>query len=280
VRRSATWIRLASLATVLALTAGCGAEAVDLPDLVGLPLDEAHRELEAMGFEEFEDLDAFEDRPIVLDSNWVVVASSPAAGEPVSPDDVVTFEVGQRDEQQAIDVIPAGSPVAREFAAEQARVAEERADEAAREAAKEAEDRQASVELLIGYVNELDPLIRLGNSVVLELDSTAQGIRTQAYGADQALVVLSAVQAVETFHAHLSDREPPAGSRRAGTHDAMVDTTQRFLDGARTLASAEGASRESSLARYAEVRAQAGAAWNEALVALYRDTGVTPPLLG
>src|SRR3712207_8389682 len=105
------------------------------------------------------------------------------------------------------------------------------------------------MELLTGYVNELDPLIRLGNSVVLELDSTAQGIRTRAYGADQALVVLSAVQAVETFHAHLSDREPPAGSRRPGTHEAMGETTQDFHDGDRKLASAAGAHREASLPR-------------------------------
>jgi hypothetical protein len=279
VRRSVTSLRLASLAGVLVLATGCGADPVDLPDLVGQPLDEAHRELEAMGFEEFEDVDAFDDRSIFMDANWVVVATSPAAGEPVTPDDVVTFEVGKRDERRAIDGIPADSPVAQEYAAEQARVAEQEAAEAARRAAEEAEERQASIELVTGYVNELDPLIRLGNSVVVNLDETAEGIRSQAYGATQSIVVMSAIQAVDTFQAQLADREPPAGSRRAGTHEAMVDASQRFLDGARTLLSAEGATRQSSLARYGEVRTEAGAAWNEALAALYRNSGVTPPLL-
>ncbi|MFW3169180.1 PASTA domain-containing protein [Geodermatophilus sp. CPCC 206100] len=277
--RSVTSARLAALAAVLVLATGCGADPLDLPDLVGQPLDEAHRELEAMGFEEFEDLDAFEDRAVFMDANWVVVATSPAPGEPVTPGDVVTFEVGKRDEQRAIDEIPAGSPVAQEYAAAQARVAEEQAADAARQAAEEVEARQASMELVTGYVNELDPLIRLGNSVVAELDATATGIRTQAYGGTQSVVVLSAVEAVETFQAQLADREPPSGSRRAGTHEAMVDASQRFLDGARTLLSADGPARQSSLARYGEVRAEAGAAWNEALTALYRDSGVTPPLV-
>ncbi|MGX5655933.1 PASTA domain-containing protein [Geodermatophilus nigrescens] len=278
--RSATCLRISGLVLASALATGCGAEPIDMPDLAGLPLDEAHRQLEAMGFEEFEDIDAFEDRSILLDANWVVVASSPAAGEDVTPDDVVRFEVGQRDEERALAVIPADSQVAQEHAAELARVAAEEAAEQARRAAEEAQAHQEAVRLVTGYVNEVDPLIRLGNNVFSELDVMAEGVRSQLYGAGQSVVILSALEAVEALHTQLSDREPPHGSRRAGTHQDLVDATQRLLDGARTLMSAEGALRQSSLDRYAHIRVEAGTAWDAALTALYRDTGVTPPLLG
>ena len=62
------------------LLTGCGADPVQLPDVVGMPLDEAHRTLEALGFEELQDEDAFENRSVIMDANWVVIGYSPAAG--------------------------------------------------------------------------------------------------------------------------------------------------------------------------------------------------------
>jgi PASTA domain len=279
-RRVAAFLSAGSMAAVLALTAGCAAEKVTLPDLVGLPLDEAHRALEKMGFEEFEDRDAFEDRSIMLDANWVVIEFSPGAGESVEIGETITFEVGKRDEARAIEALPEDSPVAQEYAAQRS---EERARKEAAEA-EQAADRAAaqaaSRELLTGYINEIDPLLRLGTSLFAELDATAEGVRSSAYGDTESAVVLSAINAAEAFRDQVSSHEPPVGSKRAGAHADMVAAVQRVVDAARTLFSADGPGRESSLARYTQVRAEAGESWNRALTALYRDTDVPPPLVG
>ena len=47
-----------------------------------------------------------------------------------------------------------------------------------------------------------------------------------------------------------------------------------------TLATANGATRDSFLARYEEIWATAVPQWNAALTALYAGTGITPPQVG
>jgi hypothetical protein len=278
VRSPSARLLIGSFLTSLFVLAGCGADPVELPDVVGMPLDEAHRAFEALGFEEFKDADEFEDRSVILDSNWVAISYSPGAGASADVDETITFQVGKRDEQRAIDQLPADSPVAREFAAQQAaRRAEEEADRA-KDAAEQAAADQEQQDLVTTYVNDLDPLVRLGNRVFAEVDAMSAGIANDVYGLDQTDVVLSAVDSTSTLVDELSANEPPTGSKRAGTHEALVSAAQRLMDAARTLLSAEGADRSSSLARYAEVRAEAGASWNESLSALYAGTGVEPPL--
>ncbi|WP_299957637.1 PASTA domain-containing protein [uncultured Modestobacter sp.] len=256
----------------LALLTGCGAEEVQLPDLVGLPLDEAHRALEELGFQEFEDQDAFEDRVIVRDANWVVLEVTPGAGEPVAVDQVIAFSVGKLDEQRAIDELPAESPVAQQFAAEQAA-------ERDRLAAEEAEALQEQSELLTGYVNDLDPLVRLGNRVFAEVGAMAAGVQAEEYGLGQVDVVLAAAGSTDTLVDELRSTEPPAGSRRAGTHEELVASAERLTDAARTLLSAEAGERASSLERYGQVVAEARSSWNSALTAMYAGTGIAAPLL-
>jgi hypothetical protein len=258
---------------------GCGAETVSLPDVVGLPLDEAHRTLEKLGFEEFDDQDHFEDRSIVLDANWVVVESSPAAGDTVPIDENVALRVGKRDERRAVELLPEDSAVAQEFAAEEARREEERREEAERRAAEEAAAAQESATLLQGYIDEIDPVLRLATNIFAEIDATARSVRNGTYGASQTLVVTSAVDAADATHTRISGTAPPTGSKRAGTHEALTDAAQRWADAARTLLSADGVGRDASLARFDQVRAEAQAAWNEALTALYRGTPVAPPLV-
>jgi hypothetical protein len=263
----------------LALVSGCGAEKVTLPDLVGLPLDEAHRALEKLGFEEFDDSDAFDDRTIMLDANWVVVESEPAAGDSVGIDEIVAFHVGKRDERRAIELLPADSPVAQEFAAQEAKEREEQAAEEAAAAADAAEAEAERAELLTGYVDDIDPLLRLATNVFGEIDATADGVRRQDYGADQIAVVTTAVDAASMARDRVAGSVPPTGSRRAGTHEDLVAAAQRWTDAAKTLLSADGVGRASSLTRYAQVRDEAWTAWNAALTAMYTGTSVAPPLL-
>jgi hypothetical protein len=268
------------MAAVLALTAGCGGEQVTLPDLVGLPLDEAHRALEEMGFEEFEDRDAFEDRLIMLDANWVVLEFSPGAGESVEVGETIRFEVGKRDELRAIEALPADSPVAEEYAAQRSEERALKEAEEAEQAADRAADQAAGRDLLTGYINETDPLLRLGTSLFAELDATAEGVRSSAYGGTESAVVLSAIGAAEAFREQVSEHAPPVGSKRAGAHEDLVAAAQRVVDAARTLLSADGPGRADSLARYAQVHMEARESWDRALTALYRDTNVPPPLVG
>jgi hypothetical protein len=270
---------LTALAVGPLLLTGCAAETVPVPDVVGLPLDEAHRMLEKLGVEEFDDRDAFEDRSIVRDANWVVVASSPKAGDPVELDATVSFDVGKRDEQRAIEKLPADSPVAKEFAAAQdrRRRAEEKrqADAVAADAAA---DREHAA-VLTDYINEIDPVIRLATNIYGEIDATAVGVRRKSYGNDQPMVVRKAVDAADLAHSRVAGLVPPQGSRRAGTHQDLVAAAQRWAEAASTLSSADGVGREASLARFAQVRAEAREAWNQAMTALYRGTAVAPPLL-
>ena len=107
--RSASLLPLVLLCCTPLMT-GCATTTVTLPDLVGLPLDEAHRDLEALGFEKFDDRDAFEDRTIMLDANWVVIESTPDVGATVAIDETVTFSVGKRDEARAIELLPEDFP--------------------------------------------------------------------------------------------------------------------------------------------------------------------------
>ncbi|WP_448617000.1 PASTA domain-containing protein [Modestobacter sp. URMC 112] len=272
-------LSVSTAVSALLLLSGCGADPVELPDLVGMPLDEAHRTLEDLGFEEFEDQDAFEDRSVLMDANWVVVGSSPSAGAAVDLDDTVTFRVGQRDEQRAIEQLPADSPVAVEYAAEQRAEQERTAQEAAEDAAEQAAAEQEHVALLAGYVTELDPLLRLGNRVFAEIDTLAGGVADGEYGLHQTDVVSAGVQSTGTLVSELGLQSPPAGSRRAGTHEDLVAAAEQLTTAARTLLSAEGAERGPSLARYEQVAAEATAAWNEALTAMYAGTGIAPPLL-
>lgn len=52
-----------------------------MPDVVGMRLDAAHRELEKLGIQEFDDTDAIgEEDSILRDANWVVVEQDPPAG--------------------------------------------------------------------------------------------------------------------------------------------------------------------------------------------------------
>jgi hypothetical protein len=259
--------------------AGCAADTVALPDVVGLPLDEAHRTLEALGIEEFDDRDKFEDRTIVRDANWVVVSSSPKSGEAVELDATVVLEVGKRDEARAVSLLPPDSPVARDFAAEQER--EQRAERERQEqaAADEEAADQRSAELLVGYINEVDPVLRLTTNVFGEVDATADGVRRQIYGYGQAAVVSKAVDATNLVNQRVAGLIPPQGSRRAGTHEALTAATARWTEAARTLNSADGVGREGSLARFEQVRTEARNAWNAALTDLYRGTDVVPPLL-
>lgn len=105
-----------ALGLVLTMLTGCG-PTITAPDVVGMRLDAAHRAFEALGVENFEDTDIIggEDA-IFLDANWVVVEQSPPAGTAgVDTDTTIELGVGNEDDPEVLDVIPADSPFAIEI---------------------------------------------------------------------------------------------------------------------------------------------------------------------
>ncbi|WP_327581414.1 PASTA domain-containing protein [Nonomuraea sp. NBC_00507] len=68
------------------------AEKKELPDVVGMNLQEGQDTLQAAGFYVLNDKDATgQNRLQVLDRNWVVTKQSPAAGRKVSTDTLITL---------------------------------------------------------------------------------------------------------------------------------------------------------------------------------------------
>jgi hypothetical protein len=97
------------------LATGCG-PTITAPDVVGMRLDAAHREFEALGVEKFNDRDVIGNEDAILwDASWVVVEQDPAPGtEEVDTDTTVELSVGHENDSEVLKMIPGDSPFARE----------------------------------------------------------------------------------------------------------------------------------------------------------------------
>jgi beta-lactam-binding protein with PASTA domain len=124
-RRLTATITLGILA--VALLAGCGSTSstpngstASTPNVVGLSLDKAHQAFVALGFKEFDDKDAFENRIAVVLSNWAVLGQGPAAGTKIGTDTKITLTIGKIGEDRTTARLPEGSPVLAKIRAEAA----------------------------------------------------------------------------------------------------------------------------------------------------------------
>jgi hypothetical protein len=108
---------LAPLTGIVTLVTACG-PTITAPDVVGMRLDEAHRTFEALGVEDFDDVDVIgEEDAIFRDANWVVVKQEPAAGtKNVDTGTTIRLEVGNEDDSEVLKMIPEDSDFAREMA--------------------------------------------------------------------------------------------------------------------------------------------------------------------
>lgn len=81
-------------------------------------LDDAHRAFEALDVDGFDDVDVIgEEDSIFLDANWVVVRQDPAAGtKEEDTGATIKLEVGNEDDSEVLEMIPADSPFALEMA--------------------------------------------------------------------------------------------------------------------------------------------------------------------
>lgn len=270
----------AALAMALAcvsLTA-CGASK-PVADVVGLALDDAHNQLKAAGFKKFKDVDAFEDRSIFRDANWVVLEQSPEAGTATKLGSKITLTVGKKDEERALSQLPGSSPVLIAANAAQREAEAKAAAKAAEEAAKERAEAAAAAEAAKDYVDDIDSLIRLVNSAYGELDKTGRGVKKETYGPFATEVASAARGTMEAVVLRLAAEEPPGAADKDEPFDTLQQAADRFVNAAGTLVAATFGARASNLAKFREVIDEAGDQWNAALEDLYSGTGEKAPLL-
>jgi hypothetical protein len=270
---------------------GCGQDA-SVPDVVGMQLDKAHQALAAADFEEFEDEDFFEDRSILLDANWVVLEQDPSAGASIGTGTTITLRAGKIDEDRAIDLLPDDSPVLAEIRAKeaerepkQAKEAEEKAARAAEEQAEDnaqrAKDQAARATAILGYVNTVDPVLRLAQGDLRQIQIVGQEVRSGKLSGDALLVeVAGAKVALGKYRNELTVRTPDDDAGRNQAHAALLASLATFEQAALTLLSADGPDRAGTLQRFDDVYASARESWNAALTAAYDSTPVPVPLLG
>lgn len=113
---------------------GCGSDPVEVPDVVGMRLDDAKDALTAAGFEETSAEDVVGNSSPFRTSTWAVLEQEPAAGQRVDLDTKIRLGSGPLDKAATKEGLPADSPaMALILAAER-----KSADEQAR---KDVEDR-------------------------------------------------------------------------------------------------------------------------------------------
>jgi hypothetical protein len=290
-RRQIALLPLASVSLMAALT-GCGQDAA-VPDVVGMRLDKAHQALAAADFEDFEDRDFFpENRSILLDANWVVLAQDPEAKKATGTGTTITLRAGKTDEARAIELLPDGSPVLTEIRAKEAedkaRKEQQAGEKAAREAkdqaeeaAKQAKHEAARSAAILAYINDIDPVLRLAQGDLRQVQIVGQEIRSGKTTGDEILVeVADAKVGLGQYREQLVARTPDDGAGRNQAHAALLDALGTFEQAALTLLSANGPDKTGTLSRFDDVYGKAKADWNAALTRAYETTPVPLPLLG
>jgi hypothetical protein len=115
---SASRIRIGRLpiagaaALLLSVLAGCHAADRPVPDVVGLPLDQAQAALDDDGFTDVSAQGRYGGPFILNEGTWAVLSQHPPAGKRADSGDPVRLEVGPIDHPRTLGLVPAGSQVA------------------------------------------------------------------------------------------------------------------------------------------------------------------------
>ncbi|MBD3926572.1 DUF4839 domain-containing protein [Nocardioides cavernae] len=78
--------------SAIGFTSGCSGEPVDMPDVVGMKLDDAQKAVEKAGFDDDVQVEGGGVFGIVVESNWTVCSQEPAVGSEVSDPPSLTVE--------------------------------------------------------------------------------------------------------------------------------------------------------------------------------------------
>lgn len=282
------------------LLAACGST-VTMPDVVGMRLDDAHRALEKMGVENFEDVDVIgEEDSIFRDANWVVVQQDPPAGTAeVDTGTTIELSVGNEDEEkEVLAAIPPDSPFAREFAAQaaeeeedqeaQAKKDEQEAEreeaEAAREAEAAAEERKDDV---AAYVESIDDTFGSQLRQLVKL-YVSNADRVQAEGGGPVVAAQNAIAARDAFDQILTifntkDVSPPDSldevDALSDVDDRMRNAVAGFVVASEHLIDAIDTQAPSAFAEELNARQLAISDWNQAMRDIYGTAKRRPKLI-
>lgn len=277
-------IVLPAAALALSVLMGCGEDKVAAPDVVGLSLDKAHQQFEALGVDDFDDADNFGDRGIRGDAGWAVISQDPAPGRKISKDLKIVLKVGKLSEQNTLNLLPENS-IARQEAqakldaavASSAAKAAADAEKAEQEAAERATEYQRALDT---YVDKLDPAVRIAQDSLREIGRLSSRIRSgEVSGIQIDANVLAAMTALDQLDELLDRLEPSDAAQHDDQHDGLREASAKFRQATLTLLSADGSGRKDALDRAASVAAAARTSWNDNLKAIYQDTDVKAPLI-
>lgn len=266
-------------ASAIALT-GCGSDTFSVPDVTGYRLDDAHNALKGAGFENFDDVDAIEERTPMLDMNWVVLGQSPAADEHAEKKATIRLDIAKPEDDGVRDRLPVGSPVYKEIReqeeliasihAEQSRKEEERQrEQQAKDKAKDKKDVQE-------FVDKIDPLARLVQNATADLNNV--GTRISGRGTVTAADSYSLSDIKKAFGVYWDELEkaPKVIHDRA---DETQEALRTFQQAADTLQTAEGVAASGAIDRFRQLYESARLKYNAGLSGMYSGTAVQPPTL-
>ena len=253
--------------------AGCG-PTITMPDVVGMRLDDAHRALEAMGVDHFDDTDVVGEEDVIsLDINWVVVSQEPKPGTTnVDTGSTIRLSVGNEDEDEVLDMIPADSDFATEVASQEAEAAEaeRREEEEAKEAERrEAEERRSDA---VEYAEKVDSSIASPSRAVMFL--YLHNARAVREGAGPEVAASTALEARNFFDSlftvlNTNDVSAPDSLGLNDVVTAMRDAAEGMMFACDELLKAIDTGSPSALAREASYRGTAIETWNTAMRDIY-----------
>ncbi|WP_171018747.1 PASTA domain-containing protein [Rhodococcus sp. Q] len=265
---------MATTVVAAVLLAGCGSESASVPNVVGYRLDDAHNILKDVGFEQFDDVDAIEDRNPFVDSNWVVLGQSPGAGESAEVDSTIRLEIAKPEDDGVRARIPVGSPVAEELSAIDARNAATDAKLAAEaEKRRQAEVAEAAKDLK-EFVDKVDPSLRLMQNAVADLAAAADDIASSGV---VTVADLASLRDINKALGVLWDEFENAPKVVNSDADETQEAIREFQHAADTLISAEGVAAASSLDRFHQLFGSAQPRYNAGLTGIYAGSGIQPP---
>lgn len=290
----------ALLLTPVAFTlTGCG-PTVTMPDVVGMRLDAAHRTLEKLGVENFEDTDVIGEKDSIWrDANWVVVEQDPSAGtREVDTDTKIKLSVGHEDDEEVLDRIPADSDFAleqaeanREAVAKAAEEERKRKGRAAKEKKEAAEKAAAAAEQRLkdarSYARQIDKAFAQPVQGVMRL-YVANAEKVHAAGGGPVVAAQNAISARDFFDTALSglnahDVSPPDSLDDVEQLNDVVDRMRYALAGmvvaSEALIDAMDTGAPSAFAHELSAREDAARQWNQAMRDIYGTAGMKPLLV-
>lgn len=279
------------------VTTGCG-PTVTMPNVVGMRLDDAHRALEALDVDNFDDTDAIGEEDLIFkDSNWVVVRQDPPAGTTdVDTGTTIYLSVGNEDDLDAVlGLIPADSDFAKEVAADETEEAEEEQREAEEQAAEDEQERQDEADEQAeaeeqrrsdakDYASRIDEAIAQNVRGVFNLYlENASMVRESGGGPEVA--ASNAIAAQDFFDQAVTsmitlDVAPPDSLGIDGVEDDLIEAMALMSQACDELLVAIDTGAPSAFAREARLRGEAVDLWNAAVRLIYGTADRRPVLLG